>query len=74
MPRNHQLQEARNLKINEEYKRLSEIRKNGVAKYRHEYILTILSEKFFLAEITISWILKGCKVQERNKTQKKKKK
>jgi len=58
MAANPDLLLQRNIDIQEEYKRLSNIKDAGISKYRHEYMLHILSKKFYLQSSTIERILK----------------
>lgn len=54
----------RNIDIQEEYQRLCQIKKAGISIYRHEYMLHMLSKKFYLTASTIERILKLDLVQD----------
>lgn len=56
MPRSNELKEKRNLKIYNRYKELY-----NLSHLRHQRVLELLSEEFFLEEITIERIVLAIK-------------
>ncbi len=57
MARETALRDKRNAAIRKEYDRLREVREGRSRKYTADYIVTMLSERFFLSERTIEDIV-----------------
>ena len=55
--RDPELLAARNKEIREIFKKMQEEREFGVRKYRSEYIVAKLSQKFYLSTYTIDGIV-----------------
>ena len=57
MARNRELIDRRNATIKKEYKKLLSVEHKGKRKYTYDYVLEILSEKYFLTPDYISQII-----------------